>query len=65
MLTGGTDLSSITSRYSSHALDAGARPGFGHFSRPESVDTPSVVAGFATPESVDTPPVVAEDLAAP
>jgi len=52
--------SSITSRYGSHALAEGARPGrsaaeIGF----ESVDTTSAVAGFASPESVDTPSVVA------
>src|SRR3954469_5243831 len=49
--------SSITSRYGSHALADGARPGCG--AAVGSVDTPALVAGFAAPGSVDTPPLVA------
>jgi hypothetical protein len=63
--------SSITSRYGSHALADGARPGIvaaesvdtsplvAGFASPESVDTPALVAGFARAESVDTPALVA------
>ena len=43
----------ISSRYGSHALALGARPGRG--TGAESVDTSALVAGFARePESVDT-----------
>ena len=42
----------ISSRYGSHALALGARPGRG--TGAESVDTSALVAGFAAPESVDT-----------
>src|SRR5918912_2189740 len=48
----------MISRYGSHALAAGARPGGGR-AKTESVDTPSPLAGFAAAESVDTPPVLA------
>src|SRR6185437_6140788 len=49
-----------TSRYGSHALADGARPGCGiATTAPESVDTPALVAGFALSESVDTPPLMA------
>src|SRR5713101_9307816 len=64
--------SAISSRYGSHALALGARPGgagrrgsvdtpseMAGFGGPESVDTPGVVAGFEAPGSVDTPGVVA------
>jgi hypothetical protein len=44
--------SAISSRYASHALALGARPGRG--TRAVSVDTSDLVAGFATSESVDT-----------
>ena len=44
--------STISSRYGSHALALGARPGRG--TEAESVDTSPLVAGFASPESVDT-----------
>src|SRR4051812_10695314 len=52
---------SMISRYGSHALAAGARPGGGHdvAAAPESVDTPSLLAGLGDSESVDTPPAVA------
>ena len=48
--------SMISSRYGSHALALGARPGRG--TGAESVDTSALVAGFAPvgPESVDTSP---------
>jgi hypothetical protein len=50
----------MRSRYGSHALDDGARPGVGGGAGgTESVDTPSGLAGFAAPESVDTPLAVA------
>jgi hypothetical protein len=49
--------SAISSRYGSHALALGARPGRGIGA--ESVDTSALVAGFALPESVDTSGVVA------
>src|SRR5262245_7849813 len=42
----------ISSRYGSHALALGARPGRG--AGAEAVDTSVLVAGFASPESVDT-----------
>jgi len=63
--------SSITSRYGSHALADGARPGVvgaesvdtsplvAGFAPPESVDTSALVAGFASTEPVDTSPLVA------
>src|SRR5579862_4648337 len=51
--------SSMTSRYGSHALADGARPGCGVTTAPESVDTSALVAGFAASESVDTSPLVA------
>ena len=41
----------ISSRYGSHALALGARPGRG--TGAESVDTSALVAGFAPSESVD------------
>ena len=44
--------SAISSRYGSHALALGARPGRG--TGAESVDTSALVAAFASPESVDT-----------
>ena len=44
--------STISSRYGSHALALGARPGRG--TGAESVDTSALVAGFGRPESVDT-----------
>ena len=44
--------SAISSRYGSHALALGARPGRG--TGVESVDTSALVAGFAAVESVDT-----------
>jgi hypothetical protein len=44
--------SMISSRYGSHALALGARPGRG--SGAESVDTGSEMAGFDALESVDT-----------
>src|SRR5687768_11994735 len=44
--------SRISSRYGSHALALGARPGRGIDA--ESVDTSALVAGFAPSESVDT-----------
>src|SRR6266700_4258011 len=52
---------SMISRYGSHALAAGARPGGGHavIAAVESVDTTSLLAGFDASESVDTPPAVA------
>ena len=53
---------SIISRYGSQALAAGARPGARHVGGAgglESVDTPSLLAGFGAPESVDTPSAVA------
>jgi hypothetical protein len=42
----------ISSRYGSHALALGARPGRGI--EAESVDTSALVADFAPSESVDT-----------
>jgi hypothetical protein len=48
----------MISRYGSHALAAGARPG-GGLAAAESVDTPSALAGFTGAESVDTPSVLA------
>src|SRR5664279_95353 len=45
----------MISRYGSHALAAGARPGGGCGDDVELVDTPSPLAGFAVVESVDTP----------
>jgi hypothetical protein len=42
----------ISSRYGSHALALGARPGRG--TGAASVDTSSEMASFAGPESVDT-----------
>src|SRR5216117_2869075 len=52
---------SIISRYGSHALAAGARPGGGHrfIAAVLSVNTSSLLAGFDGSESVDTPPAVA------
>ena len=50
--------SPISSRYGSHALALGARPGRGI--APESVDTSSLVAGFAPGESVDTSAEIAD-----
>src|SRR5688572_9882037 len=44
--------STISSRYGSHALALGARPGRGI--APGSVDTSALVAGFGGPASVDT-----------
>ena len=44
--------SMISSRYGSHALALGARPG--RATGAESVDTFALVAGFAASESVDT-----------
>src|SRR5436190_8693625 len=44
--------SAISSRYGSHALALGARPGRG--TGVESVDTSALVAGFGASESVDT-----------
>src|SRR5262245_66193956 len=44
----------ISSRYGSHALALGARPGRG--TGAESVDAAVLVAGFAGSESVDTSP---------
>jgi hypothetical protein len=44
--------SAISSRYGSHALALGARPGGG--AGAESVDTSGLVAGFDAAESVDT-----------
>src|SRR5262245_54200483 len=44
--------SAISSRYGSHALALGARPGCG--TTPESVDTSVLVPGFGGEESVDT-----------
>ena len=58
--------SSITSRYGSHALVHGARPGAAKVAA-ESVDPPPLVAGLASLESVDTPgrwPVLAARPAA-
>jgi hypothetical protein len=51
----------MISRYGSHALAAGARPGGGHavFAAAQSVDTTSMLAGFYGSEPVDTPPAVA------
>ena len=49
----------MISRYGSQALDPGARPGRGCGAHTESVDTPSLLAGFAVVESVDTPLVLA------
>src|SRR5579872_2748079 len=49
----------MISRYGWHALAVGARPGGGRGAETESVDTPSVLAGFAVAESVDTPPALA------
>jgi hypothetical protein len=42
----------MSSRYGSHALALGARPG--RAAGAGSVDTSALVAGFAAPESVDT-----------
>ena len=42
----------ISSRYGSHALALGARPG--RATGAESVDTSALVAGFEASESVDT-----------
>src|SRR4051812_45499984 len=52
---------SMISRYGSHALAAGARPGGGHgvTAAVESVDAASPLAGFDGAESVDTPLAVA------
>src|SRR4051812_18193768 len=53
---------SMISRYGSHALAAGERPGGGHVAAApaiESVDTTSVLAGFDGSESVDGLPAVA------
>ena len=47
----------MSSRYGSHALALGARPGCGI--APESVDTSPLVAGFGRSESVDTSPEMA------
>ena len=44
--------SAISSRYGSHALALGARPG--RRSGAESVDTSALVAAFASPTSGDT-----------
>src|SRR4030095_16302349 len=44
--------SAITSRYGSHALALGARPGRG--TGAESVDISALVAAFDGPDSVDT-----------
>jgi hypothetical protein len=49
--------SAISSRYGSHALALGARPGRG--TGAESVDTSPLVAGFGRSESVDTLPEMA------
>jgi hypothetical protein len=51
--------SPISSRYGSHALALGARPGRG-IGAAESVDTSVLVAGFDASESVDTGPEMAE-----
>lgn len=52
--------SSMTSRYGSHALADGARPGRCiATAAPASVDSPTPVAGFAPSESVDTSLLVA------
>jgi hypothetical protein len=51
-------INSMSSRYGSHALAAGAWPGAAKIVGSESVDTPSRLAGFASAapsESVDTP----------
>ena len=48
----------ISSRYGSHALALGARPGCG--TGAESVETSALVAGFAASESVDTGSEMAE-----
>jgi hypothetical protein len=47
----------ISSRYGSHALALGARPGCGIGAA--SVDTSALVAAFASPDSVDTSPEMA------
>jgi hypothetical protein len=44
--------STMISRYGSHALALGARPGW--IGAAGSVDTSALVAGFGGPESVDT-----------
>src|SRR5688500_19951405 len=49
--------SAIRSRYGSHALALGARPGCG--AGVTSVDTSTLVAGFGVSESVDTSPEMA------
>ena len=49
--------SAISSRYGSHALALGARPG--RRSSTESVDTSALVAAFASPTSVDATPEMA------
>src|SRR4030095_10211668 len=64
--------STMISRYGSHALALGARPGctgaagsvdtsalVAGFGRPESVDTSALVAVVGGPESVDTCPEIA------
>src|SRR5688500_6379874 len=52
---------SVISRYGSHALAAGARPGRGHdvIAAVLLLDTTSVLAACVGSESVDTPPAVA------
>jgi hypothetical protein len=50
-------LPGLRSRYGSHALALGARPGRG--TGAESVDTSPLVAGFGRSESVDTLPEMA------
>ena len=49
--------SAMISRYGSHALALGARPGRGAAAK--SVDTSALVAGFGPLESVDTSPEMA------
>jgi hypothetical protein len=49
--------STMSSRYGSHALALGERPGRGTSAR--SVDTSALVAGFGGLASVDTPPDIA------